>query len=151
MLLLVVLWGMCPAGRLGVLAGVFGDGRLRLMSVPDVAGVAGIGEQAPVVELGPCVVAISVGLSQKPAVCLSTVRWAPHDPTLLLCGASDGSALLFCLEPSLLLDPLGGASTATLVPARRFFDWRDPPRPSVSALGCAEWHPSAPGVFATGG
>jgi len=84
---------------LGALVAVFGDGRARVYLLPTPSSLpssssSSSSSAAPVVLLLPPL----LEMVPPPGTCLTSVRVSPHDPGLLLCGATNGMALLYRLH-----------------------------------------------------
>ncbi|EWM25864.1 hypothetical protein Naga_100054g1, partial [Nannochloropsis gaditana] len=138
---------------MGSLVAVFGDGSARVYVLPLPPRLPGPpSAPGPVIPLQPV-----QELLPPRGTCLTTVRPSPHDPSQLLCGATNGMALLYRLELPLLSCPfpslpaLSPPPPRRLFPARRFYDAREAPLPSLSAVDAVAWHPTLPDLFVTGG
>lgn len=138
---------------------VFGDGRARLLALPRHASLA----PAATDHQGEPKVLHSVPLLEThvpPSTCLTTVRFSPHDPALVVAGASNGAVFLYRIDARAMLraeepqDADGAAAPrppAVLLPVRRFWDGRDNPHPQFGVVESVDWHPSQRDLFAAVG
>jgi hypothetical protein len=138
---------------------VFGDGRARLFALPRPnPSTTDPGAEPMVLRSTPLLE------THVPAgTCLTTVRFSPHDPALLVAGASNGAAILYRIDAQAMLrvtaPPQGEEGDnnnnapppppppAVLLPVRRFLDARDNPRPQLSVVDSVAWHPFQRDVF----
>lgn len=139
-----------------------GDGQLHIYAVPEpiVEAASDAHDAAPepyvLTALRPMCMT-----KTRENVNLTTVRWCPTDPAVLLCGTTDGSVLLYRLELEgcVLHDP-PAADAATrawdqppprLVPMTRFLDCKTQGPPGAVAVTDLEWCPTDPHLFAVTG
>lgn len=95
-----------------------------------------------------------------PSTCLTTVRFSPHDPALVVAGASNGAVFLYRIDAQAMLraevpqdgeEPPAPCPPAMLLPVRRFWDGRDNPHPQFSVVESVNWHPTQRDLFAAVG
>lgn len=113
-------------------------------------GGGGTSSSPPVLPVKPLIVTRTT-----PDVSLTSARFSPHDPGLMLCGSSNGTIFIYKIEATSMLqgarEDTGEEASVSLMPIRRFVDGREPSRTASSMVAAAEWHPCHAGMFLVAG
>lgn len=127
-----------------MVAVVCGDGNVRVFVLPRLETPRG--DQQVQVHQG-VVPTFTGGI---PGVtCMTCVRWSEHQPTTLLCGASNGSVLMYRVD--LAISPSHIQEEVIRPPLRSFMDLGGMTPTGRATISAVAWCHKDPNLFAASG